>query len=104
MDALEQVPLENRDYVRISSDDHGGPALLGDHNVPGTGENWAPVNTYDWYGTWKLFDLLTTCSFEDSGCDAALGNTPAQRYMGEWSDGTPVIELEIVDDPRDLPF
>jgi hypothetical protein len=25
----------------------------------------------------------------------ALGNTPPQRFMGKWSDGTPVKELQV---------
>jgi hypothetical protein len=29
----------------------------------------------------------------------ALGNTPEQRFMGTWSDGVPVTEAVVTDDP-----
>ncbi len=29
----------------------------------------------------------------------APGNTPQQRFMGRWSDGAPVKELVVTDDP-----
>jgi hypothetical protein len=32
-------------------------------------------------------------------CEYALGDTPEQRFMGYWSDGVPVAELEVVADP-----
>jgi hypothetical protein len=28
-----------------------------------------------------------------------LGNTPQQRFMGVWSDGVPVKELKVTDQP-----
>jgi len=43
--------------------------------------------------------MLLACSFDDVGCGTALGNTPEQRFMGVWSDGTPVVEAEITDQP-----
>ena len=69
----------------------------------GHGRRLGPARRLDWYGTWKFFDALTDCSFDDTGCDAALGNTPEQRFMGIWSDGTPVTEAEITDDPLRRP-
>ena len=40
-----------------------------------------------------------TCSFANEDCEFALGNTPEQRFMGTWSDGVPVAEPIITDDP-----
>ena len=39
------------------------------------------------------------CSFDGTWCEYALGDTPEQRFMGVWSDGVPVIELNVTDDP-----
>jgi hypothetical protein len=39
------------------------------------------------------------CAFDGEWCDYALGNTREQRYMGEWSDGVPVTEAVVTDDP-----
>lgn len=116
---------ENKNYVRIFSDDHGMPALKADHRMasaPGgmvesTGESpWVQrsagvggtrqedddndrgevvTNTLDFYGTWKLFDGLADAVFRGVNRAYALGGTPQQRYMGEWSDRMPVRELMI---------
>jgi len=98
--AFTLVPLEQRDYVLLWSDAHGEPKLVVSHATPATdGGEWDPLDALDWYGTWKFFDLLTECSFFATGCDAALGNTPEQRFMGTWSDGTPVTEATVTDGP-----
>lgn len=57
------------------------------------------VNALDFYGTWKLFDGLTDAAFFGKNREYALGNTPQQRFMGLWSDGTPVKELKVTDKP-----
>jgi acetyl esterase/lipase len=103
------VPLANKDYVRMLSDDYGAPALLADHRAPtspgalvdgeapGTGAR-IQTDALDYYGTWKLFDGLVDALFRDAHREYALGDTPEQRFMGHWSDGTPVREL-IVREP-----
>jgi hypothetical protein len=96
---LDAAPLDRRDYVRFNTDLYGVPALRADHSLPATDGDWGPLNAFDWFGTWKLFDLLAACGFDGVGCDRALGNTPEQRFMGAWSDGTPVTELTVTDDP-----
>ena len=57
------------------------------------------VNALDYYGTWKLFDALCDAAFTGKNREYALGNTPQQRFMGLWSDGTPVKELIVTDKP-----
>ena len=52
-----------------------------------------------WGGPWKWLDALMSCSFANQHCDTALGNTPQQRFMGVWSDGVPVVEPQVTDDP-----
>ncbi|MEW5803451.1 MAG: hypothetical protein AB1847_15265 [bacterium] len=57
------------------------------------------TNALDYYCTWKLFDALIDAAFFGKNREYALGNTPLQRYMGEWSDGKPVKELVVTDNP-----
>lgn len=57
------------------------------------------VNALDFYGTWKLFDGLSDAAFYGKNREYALGDTPQQRFMGLWSDGVPVKELKITDNP-----
>jgi pimeloyl-ACP methyl ester carboxylesterase len=109
------VAEENKNYVRMFSDDHGAPALTADHRAPtapggmiapddslpfsGAGDNGdrgeRVTNALDYYGTWKLFDGLADAVFRGVHREYALGNTPQQRFMGEWSDRMPVRELMI---------
>jgi acetyl esterase/lipase len=53
------------------------------------------IDALDFYGTWKLFDGLTDAAFYSTHREYALGNTPQQRFMGKWGDGTPVKELQV---------
>ena len=54
------------------------------------------TDALDYYGTWKLLDALTDAAFYGKNRKYALGDTPEQRYMGKWSDGTPVKELKVL--------
>jgi pimeloyl-ACP methyl ester carboxylesterase len=101
-DRLRAIPLDQRDYVIVQNDDRGSPALRADHYFPLSGTILGEVDALDWYGTWKLFDALTACAFDGRGCDRVLGGTDFQRYMGEWSDGTPVAPLIVTDHPPSL--
>jgi acetyl esterase/lipase len=66
-----------------------------DFTVAGT---WG-IDALDFYGTWKLFDGLRDAAFYSRNREYALGNTPPQRFMGTWSDGTPVKELQVTTAP-----
>ena len=57
------------------------------------------INALDYYGLWKLFDALCDAAFYGKNREFALGNTPQQRFMGKWTDGTPVKELVVTDKP-----
>jgi dienelactone hydrolase len=100
-----QIPSQNKDFITLVSDDYGQPSLIADHLAPvcnavGTGMFMkGDTNALDYYGTWKLLDALTDAAFYGKNREYALGNTPQQRYMGRWSDGTPVKELVISDHP-----
>jgi acetyl esterase/lipase len=96
---LTAVPLEQRDFITIVPDTHQDSPLSPDHGLPAT-TLWGPLDAYDWYGTWKWLDALMTCSFDGQDCQVALGNTPEQRFLGTWSDGVPVTEPQVTDDPE----
>jgi acetyl esterase/lipase len=91
--ALASLPASDRDFVVMPSDGHGMPPVVAHHETPVD-----DVDAADWFGAWKLSDALFACAFEGTWCEFALGNTPGQRYMGTWSDGAPVAELQVLDD------
>ncbi|NOZ64331.1 MAG: alpha/beta hydrolase fold domain-containing protein [Caldiserica bacterium] len=136
-----QIPLSNKDFIILVSDEHGKPPLVANHFAPAavdesydSGEaaeskkqsgflrsifrqrlreriskrkekdeneltETNSVNALDYYGLWKLFDGLCDAAFYGKNREYALGNTPKQRFMGKWSDGTPVKELIVTDNP-----
>lgn len=85
------IAAADRNYVLVKSDPYGEPDLFSQHGAP-TGPL---INALDWYGYWKWLDALCDAVVSGTNKDVALGNTPRQRYMGRWSDGTPVVEPAI---------
>jgi pimeloyl-ACP methyl ester carboxylesterase len=53
------------------------------------------LDAVDYYGYWKLFDALAESTRTGQYLDYAFGDTPEQRFMGLWSDGTPVKPLKV---------
>lgn len=96
---LTSVPTERRDYVTLVSDHRGLPPLRATHFLPQSDGFGGVLDALDWFGTWKLFDLLTACAFDAADCAAALGGTREQRFMGVWSDGEPVAAARVTDHP-----
>lgn len=97
---LAHIPPERRDRVQLVSDDHGQPPLQANHFLPETGGAAGELNALDWFGPWKLLDLLTDCAFFGTACEQAQGGSPEQRFMGAWSDGVPVREAIVGDSPE----
>jgi alpha/beta hydrolase fold len=117
--ALTSIPEKNRNLIVIRSDQHGSPPLIADHSAPlseraDVGPRLAPeaalrrehglsslglrrahADALDFFGHWKLLDAAMAAAFDGRHGEVALGNTPAQRFMGTWSDGTPVNELLV---------
>lgn len=87
-----QIPAANKNYLQFQSDNYGTPGLVADHG-PATRR---PPNAFNFYGVWRLFDGLESCSIEEKLCEVALGNTAQQRNLGQWSDGTPIKELTVL--------
>ncbi len=96
-----QIPLSQKDFVIQITDDYGFPPLLADHGAPTCAYNnsFMQVDGMDYYSTWKLFDALIDYSFYGTNKEYCFDNTPEQRFMGYWSDGTPVAELLVTDSP-----
>jgi hypothetical protein len=103
------VPTSHKNLVKLYADNYGTPAITASHTEPigyDSAYNNGETNTFiqlsagvidavDFYCYWKLQDALMDCALNNQNCDVAFGDTPQQRYMGQWSDGTPVRELEI---------
>jgi len=122
---LGHIPAANRDFLVFRSDDHGRPALVADHFFPlapdgsilgpagagapaggagaggGTplGAARAGIDALDHRGAWRLFDALMHAAFTGEGKDPCLGGTAAQKDLGAWSDGTPVLGPTVTDEP-----
>jgi len=92
------VPLDNKDFILVRSDRRFTPPLVADHFAPNCLSE-ADVNALDRMGYWKWFDGLIADAFYGRYREYALGNTPEQRNMGTWPDGTPITEPLVSDAP-----
>lgn len=118
----KRISAGNKDFVLLVSDERGRPGLIAGHRAPtapdkeydngegdltarrtnggaGVDSRTPMTDAIDYFGLWKLFDALCDAAFYGKNREFALGNTPQQRFMGKWSDGTPVKELVITDKP-----
>lgn len=96
--ALTTVPADQRSFIRLKSDLRGVPSLIANHQLAATGD-YGTLNALDWFGTWKVGDALMSCTFASEDCEYAFGDSPELRFMGYWSDGTLVDELEVIANP-----
>jgi hypothetical protein len=112
---LPQIPSANREVLELTSDDHGSPSLEANHRAPlssdpafdsggpiallpanlgflvdGRSLDGDSIDAFDFYGYWKWLDALTDAAFYRTNRPYALGSTPEQTFMGNWSDGEPV--------------
>ena len=107
------VPTSHKNLVCHYADNHGTPAITATHFEPGSlsgnsvyddGETnivtlvstASPPDAVDFYCYWKLWDALYNCALSGADCNIAFGNTDAQKYMGTWSDSTPVTQLYVI--------
>lgn len=95
------IPLTQKDFIIQVTDDYGYPTISSDHMAPTCEINnsMLKVDAMDFYSNWKLFDALTDYAFYGINKEFCFGNTPEQRFMGNWSDGTAVKELIVTDSP-----
>ena len=101
-----------RNFIRQYADDYGEPDITAGHNQAyalyepfDNGHHnltfkralrIASTDAMDFNGYWKLFDGLLDCLREGQNCHYSLGNTPEQRSLGKWGDGTGIRELEVL--------
>jgi len=100
--AAENIDADDKDFLTFVADDHGTPPLEADHFLPSSPYDRGGAMIADAmdFKLWALFDALTQTAFGDeANRDHALGNTPEQRSMGRWSDGTAVAEVVVTDEP-----
>jgi hypothetical protein len=95
----DQIPFDQKDFIIQRTDQYGSPELIANHLAPVCIPNSSSVDAMDYYSTWKLFDALTDYAFYGKNQNFCLGDTPDQRFMGYWSDGTAVKELTVTDTP-----
>ncbi len=116
---MTSIAKEDRDYILVRSDDRGSPDLRASHFDPcapldvGKGSKLMNltgglidgremrVDAYDWRGYWKWMDALCDAAFRGRNRAYALGDTPEQKDLGTWSDGTQVREPLVTDEPSD---
>lgn len=84
------VPLKNLLQTR-----HGQDWMHSRDTCPVYAETFYAPDATD-FDHWRLLDALCDAAFTGKNRDIALGNTPAQRDRGKWSDGRPVKELKVV--------
>ncbi len=96
LDGASGVPPENRNLIRLRTDDYGTPDLLADHGAPlsttAGGRRSNGADAFDFLGYWKWLDALLDAAFRGENRNVALGDSEEQRFLGQWSDGTPVTE------------
>jgi len=96
-----KISFAQKEFIIQVTDDYGYPIISSDHMAPTCEINnsMLKVDAMDFYSNWKLFDALTDYAFYGSNEEFCFGNTPEQRFMGNWTDGTAVKELIVTDTP-----
>ncbi|MCB0706299.1 MAG: hypothetical protein KDC34_13365 [Saprospiraceae bacterium] len=108
----EAVNTPSRIMLIQSADSHGDQAILDGHNQPYALDeafdsgvrNYtakkalriASIDPVDYNGYWKVFDTLVSCTRSGEFCHEAFCACPDQIELGNWSDGTPIKELEAI--------
>ena len=107
----EAIHTKDRNLIRQFADRKGAPRLSAYHNETyslrteyDSGHRStssiralriSKLDAMDFYGYWKWLDALMDCSRNNNNCEYALGNTPEQRQLGQWSDKTPIKEVKV---------
>lgn len=106
------INTPNRNLIMQWADGRGTPSISAGHNEPySLDEDFdtgirnittrralriAKEDAVDYYGYWKFLDALMDYTRFGTHYDYAFGNTTAQRFMGNWSDGTPVKPFDVL--------
>lgn len=105
------IPTLHKNYITHLADNLGNPNIQATHNEPLAKNNnlgggtvsavitaayvASKIDAVDYYCYWKLADALLSCTFYGTDCEYAFGDTPEQRFMGTWSNFTPILPLII---------
>ncbi len=103
------IPTSRMNYITQYAD--SPPVIEATHNEPLAADNSydggtigtvitggyaaSKTDAVDYFCYWKLGDALLNCTFYGTDCEYAFGDTPEQKNMGQWSDGTDVIPLVV---------
>jgi len=102
------IPDARKDFIVVYSDKKSNYLLEADHSTPkGPWDPRGEEDGLDYYGIFRLLDALMAYTFynDTAAYWVALGNnSPKQRYMGTWPDGSPVKELLSTDRPDTVQF
>jgi pimeloyl-ACP methyl ester carboxylesterase len=99
------IPQGEKNYIVLYSDSCATCRLSADHFTPkGPFDPRAEEDALDYYGIYRIFDALTTYTFDnDTSAKAfALGQGKQIRFMGTWPNGKPVTELTATSNPNIL--
>ncbi|MFK7933908.1 MAG: alpha/beta hydrolase [Saprospiraceae bacterium] len=102
----------HRNLLIQRQDTYGKPAISAGHNetysfnraYDSGSFNWtaqraariSKLDAVDYYGYWKLADALMDFTRYGTNVEYCFGNTPEQRNLGKWSDGTPIRPLDVI--------
>ncbi len=93
--SAKNIPKANRVLIALHTDYRKDYSLTASHFSPlASGDE--TIDAFDWYGFWKWSVALMNCSFYNQECDFVLKDTENAKFMGKWSDGTPVKQPDFI--------
>jgi acetyl esterase/lipase len=124
--AADRITTANKNYITVYSDYYGQPPLVADEAAAFAPElpeyersvikhrnvfiklakdkfhaptiRTSPVDAFDWFATFRIFDALSEITFSGQSDLNVLKDNPELRFMGYWSDGRRLKGL--ISDPR----
>ncbi|MBI4930729.1 MAG: T9SS type A sorting domain-containing protein [Bacteroidetes bacterium] len=97
-DSLYNIPCSNKNYLEINSDSLGSPPLTANHYFFVADPNISnSVDALDYFGSWKFCIALFNCTFYGTNCSYVFGAGSNVTSMGNWSNGTPVTQVTLLD-------
>jgi len=90
---LSHIPKVNKSLTMTRTDSWGVPTLSSAHGV--CASNPGTQNAYDWRFCWRDWDAIRACALRGKFCYLSVGAGPRHRWLGRWSDGTPMTSLVV---------
>jgi hypothetical protein len=95
----QHIPNTHKDFLTVYGDSQESPAQVANHSLPTTPSSSSELQPW---GVFRHIDALAAYTFTGDPAAKALalgGGVPAEMYMGQWSDGLPVVALGATDYP-----